>query len=513
MNLSLDRSALVYEQLRFRAHGGRFVARGEIPLTSERTAAPKPDDAPLLALELEEGGAELAAALGQLAGRLHVAREGDRPPEEIWLPEELTARGHLSLHRDLSLSTDLTLETPAGTAVALAVRLARGGGLDGSTLRGAIGTDDLVTSGVIGPVAILASATGRRSSTSMRLHVVAAMRSSSVDGSRPNGSRSWHQGSTRQSSSRVWPRGGAWTTRAWCGTASRRIPTKAACRRLVFTSGAGGSMRVRRSRRSPCTRCQRSPGARPRASFGGCSPGRSSRAGTVRSTRLASWSWMLPHSPRSISCGRRLRFGLRPPNEDASAPVTALVVGSDWGLSLRDVKLDLRGATVRGELGISRERALDGHAEVTLEEEYLRTSKVLTLPRVFTDRLVFPVHVDGPLNHPRVHADLGATLGSFLKDNRVSAFVTSAVEEAQIPPRASSACRAGAIARSRCVHAPRAGSRAASGDRRPHRPSGRRSLNVVWWLGALAVSARADCRRPGARLRARRGRSGRRRPS
>ena len=88
------------------------------------------------------------------------------------------------------------------------------------------------------------------------------------------------------------------------------------------------------------------------------------------------------------------RFGLRPPNEDA-APARASVVATEWGLLLSDLRVDLHGASLRGQLAISRERVLDGHAEVTLEEEYLRTSKVLTLPRVFSERLIIPVRIGG----------------------------------------------------------------------------------------------------------------------
>src|SRR5205085_10324889 len=52
------------------------------------------------------------------------------------------------------------------------------------------------------------------------------------------------------------------------------------------------------------------------------------------------------------------RYGLRPPNEDAQAPVTARVAVGEWGLVLRDVVLVLRGATARGEAAISRLHAL-----------------------------------------------------------------------------------------------------------------------------------------------------------
>src|SRR5262249_15622664 len=132
------------------------------------------------------------------------------------------------------------------------------------------------------------------------------------------------------------------------------------------------------------------------------------------------------------------RYGLRPPNEDAITPLSADIVGNDWGLSIRALKVDLHGATIRGEVGLSGDpesgagRMLEGQADVTLEEEYLRTSKVLTLPRVLTERLVLPVTINGPLRKPHVHADLNKCLGHFLMDNRVRQFVTSAVEEAQI---------------------------------------------------------------------------------
>jgi hypothetical protein len=99
---------------------------------------------------------------------------------------------------------------------------------------------------------------------------------------------------------------------------------------------------------------------------------------------------------------------------------------------MSDVAIDLHGASLRGSIAVSWAGTLDGRGEVTLEEEYLRTSKVLTLPRVLTERLVFPIHVDGTFEAPHVKADIGSSLGRFLKDNRVASFVTSAVEEAQI---------------------------------------------------------------------------------
>jgi hypothetical protein len=93
----------------------------------------------------------------------------------------------------------------------------------------------------------------------------------------------------------------------------------------------------------------------------------------------------------------------------------------------------LHGAMVEGAIAADvRQRRWDGRLDVTLEEEYLRTSKLLTLPRVLAERLVLPVVVGGPLEAPEIHSDLRKGLGRFLRDNRVRSLVTSAVEEAQI---------------------------------------------------------------------------------
>jgi len=100
-------------------------------------------------------------------------------------------------------------------------------------------------------------------------------------------------------------------------------------------------------------------------------------------------------------------------------------------MHLTDVAVDLHGAAVRAKIDLRPSRALDGTVEIILEEEYLRTSKLLTLPRVFGERLAIPIAIGGTLAQPEVRADLGQTLGRFLRDNKVVDFVTSAVEEAQ----------------------------------------------------------------------------------
>ena len=126
------------------------------------------------------------------------------------------------------------------------------------------------------------------------------------------------------------------------------------------------------------------------------------------------------------------RYGLRPPNEDATGPAVMTIALDHGGVHASDISVALHGASVRGNVGMTNARALDGKIEIVLEEEYLRTSKMLTLPRVLGERLVIPVRIGGTLSKADVHAELGPTLGRFLRESRVGELVASAVEEAQL---------------------------------------------------------------------------------
>lgn len=455
-NVALGSDALTYDQLHFHAHGGRFIAKGTVPRS--------PDPAGILVdLELEEGGAELAVALAQLANRpsttpprddaahvsmpddasieeravppieglgarLRVARDGVRPPDEIWLPHELAGSGRLRLSGDLALRADVSLSTPAGTALELGLALGRERDLDGSTLTGDVALSDVLASGLVaggwepsgivtvdalvgratarGPVVLVALDSERIVVTAaepplvaVATNVFAALR---VDA----GGVMWSRLEARLyggtvASSGIWEREGRQQARvSFSQVAVHELPAIAG----------------------------REPHDLVRGRVSG------SVIGRVDGHLIAAGDLMLEDAAFPVLDLVRpvlARYGLRPPNEDAFGPVTATIVGNDWGLALRNVKVDLRGATLRGDLGVSRLRVLDGRAEVTLEEAYLRTSKLLTLPRVLADHLVVPIRIDGPLERPRIHARLGESLGRFLEDNRVTAFVTSAVEEAQ----------------------------------------------------------------------------------
>ncbi|MCW5836005.1 MAG: hypothetical protein KIS78_26630 [Labilithrix sp.] len=406
-DVALGPDALEYDELRFRAHGGRFVARGRVPFASDPASVP-------LDLTLEEGGAELAAALLALTRRT------------VAPPRELSGRGRLSLDGGRSLRADVNVETPAGTALALALTRPRGGGLAGSTVAGDVALADVVASGALAGgdeahgivrVDALVVAAGEGSAVLAALaaervvvtYADLALVASGVDAAIRIDAAGlmWSRLAAQLyggaiASSGVWSRGGALHARvSFSQVAVHALPPVGGHEPARFVRGRlSGSILGRRDERLRV-------------------------AGDVVLEDAAFPALDLVQPALA-------RYGLRPPNEDAAGPVTATVSGTDWGVSLRDVKVELRGASVVAELGISRERTLDGRAEVILDEAYLRTSKILTLPRVLSDRLVLPIRVEGPLERPRVRAGLGESLGRFLKDNRVTAFVSSAVEEAQI---------------------------------------------------------------------------------
>jgi hypothetical protein len=412
VQVAIDRAAFRYEQLRARAHGGRLVAHGSIPF-----AGGDAPTAPRLHVTLEEGGAELAVALGRL---------GSRRVAEVELPRGLTGRGVLVLHAGSALTADIVLETPAGTALTLALRHEARGDLEGSTLRGAVAVEDLATCGVLGAKPPIASdgvitldlvarrggtvlgwaASSRMASTFDVAPVVITDASARVRADRAG--IIWNELTGRL-------HGGTFTSAGLVGADgalhARVSLASVAAHELPAISGRAPSTLIR-GRVSGSVAARWGPSARPMA------------VGRVVIDEAA--------FPALSLVGPKLaRYGLRPPSEDAAGPVTARIAWADGRGGLEDVVVALRGATLRGAIFVASQE-LSGSAEVTLEEQYLRTSKVLTLPRVFTERLVVPIRIDGPMGSPRVHADVGASLGRFLKDNRVSSFVTSAVEEAQI---------------------------------------------------------------------------------
>lgn len=442
VNVALDRAAFVYDDLRFTAHGGRFVASGTIPLVPGTL-----EEAPRIALRLENGGAELAEALANLidrrdgaSPRLAAQVEGPRPLDEIWIPRDLGASGELRWYDArrpgaLALSVDVKLTTPRWTDAAVALRISNRGALEGTTLRGRIALADVVASGALGAhapvlpegvadVDVFARGGGKEYAVAglveiERLVVLAGEREPlhlELGGVVARLRLDRHGISWKDVEARAY--GGSVVSTGHhdlAGTTRARVSIVGlAVHELPPIGGRG-----------------RAPGSYVRGHLSTSvvvrwGAGGDLRAGGIVTLDDATFPALDLLRP-ALS-----RYGLRPPNENAAAPVTAVVVGTDSGIGLVDVNVELHGATVRGDIGLSRARVLDGRIEVTLEEEYLRTSKVLTIPRVLTQKLVLPVRIEGELAHPVVHADLAACLGHFFEDNRVSQLVTSVVEEAQI---------------------------------------------------------------------------------
>ena len=124
------------------------------------------------------------------------------------------------------------------------------------------------------------------------------------------------------------------------------------------------------------------------------------------------------------------KYGLVPPSEEAIEPTTMNVELDDRGFAFHRIRAAVRGASASGDVRVNADGSLLGYLTVMLEEDYLRSSAILVLPRVLAERLTLPVRVKGTLTQPIIDADLAACLGKFLTENKVSSFFVSAVEEA-----------------------------------------------------------------------------------
>jgi hypothetical protein len=417
--LGVDRTRLAYHDLRFEGHGARFTGEGRVAF--DGTSSPV---SPLF-LRLEEGGADLAQKL------LEIFAPSVVPAARGSLPPDLRARGTLDLARGGGLAIDLVVETDAGTTLGVALALA-GGAFDGTRLRGALALADArdvalaagLAAGVadaIRPEGIVALDFALRGSSQRGGLVVAGWLSAPrLGGVAPITELSarvrvdsqgvfWNPVEATVAGGRVVSVGRI----SFGGDARARAAlTGIRVEDLPPIAGRSVGAYVRGSL-SAALRTVRPPGGHPRAS------------GQIRLDAAD-----LPGI--ALASSALERYGLAPPSPQAIGPATATLTSSEWGVTLGDASLDLRGARVRGSFGVSWTGTLDARAEVALEEEYLRTSTLLALPRVLTERLVVPIQVEGTFGAPRLRAEIGSLLGRFLKDNRVTHFVASAVEEAQI---------------------------------------------------------------------------------
>jgi hypothetical protein len=123
------------------------------------------------------------------------------------------------------------------------------------------------------------------------------------------------------------------------------------------------------------------------------------------------------------------KYGLEPPHPRADGPATADLVVDAGGIALKTLRASVPGCVATGDVRVARDGRLDGSISVVVDEEYLGSSAVLVIPAVLTERLTIPVRIVGTVREPKIDADLAACFGSFMTENRVSAFVSDAVEE------------------------------------------------------------------------------------
>jgi hypothetical protein len=402
VDVALSGTNLEYRDLRFTGYGGRFAGSGTIPFVARA-----PDAPPYLVLQLDGGGAELARHLFMLV---------PEPRPALAFPE-LSARGQLVL--DPHLGIDLVVTTPAGTALSANVRQADIVAQGAFALADAktLAARELPIAGIIGIDAKHSNGVTRANvdSDAVKYEDFTLERAAVSVIVTHEGDVLWNRLDGRLADGRVTSFGVAKRT----GEVLARVSAASvAVHELPPIEGRPLAKYVR-GRASGSIVLHRAADLEAR--------------GDVVLDEAA-----FPVIDRARPALER--YGLRPPNEDATGPAVATIAIDASGIHLTDVAVDLHGASVRGEVDVGpgvTSRPLQGHIEIVLEEEYLRTSKLLTLPRVLGERLVVPIAIRGTTEKPDIHAEIGQTLGQFVRESKVGEFVSSAVEEAQLFFRSS----------------------------------------------------------------------------
>ncbi len=411
--VEIGRRGARFTGLSFRAYDAALKCEATIPFASGQRA---------VATFRGEGGAAFAAAAARFV------------PRRVAVAPETRVSGEVTVGGGARVEADVAIETGAARGTALAVRfvLGRDGRVDGSTLRGHIGLADVVSAlpadarvrlAPIGAATIDAELSGPSRAIVVAGWVAADLLRLSVGGpgAEPfvltgasglvrfaSGTIVWHKVEANAyagavaSAGVVRREGGSLDLVAKVGArdvAIEALPIGAPGNVERFVTGRlGGAMRVERRHGSLAGR-----------------------------GRLVLDEAFFPVLTRAR--GELGRYGLEPPHPRANAPATVDVVLDDGGVLLRSLRASVPGCLADGDVRIGLDGALDGALTVTLEQEYLASSAVLVLPSVFAERLTLPVEIGGSVREPRIDADLAACFGRFMTENRVSAFVSDAVEE------------------------------------------------------------------------------------
>jgi hypothetical protein len=113
------------------------------------------------------------------------------------------------------------------------------------------------------------------------------------------------------------------------------------------------------------------------------------------------------------------KWGVRPPNERATAPVYATLVLTERGIALKDIAVALPGARLEGEAILSYSRLVDAALLLVLDETYLRTSRIFALPRAIARQVVLPIRIQGAAEAPRARVAVRDALRRLSLDNRL----------------------------------------------------------------------------------------------
>jgi hypothetical protein len=397
--LALDAHAFRYENVVFRAYGGRFVLGGTIPFGDD-------DAPPRLVAHFAEADGSLVRAGAAFANVV---------PK---LPEDLRVSGELRLFAGGALASDLAFETPNGTALLVYPRLSRERKIDGSRLKGVVAAADVLTVAGIargavdlrGHARVDADAQGLLSDPTLA-GVVTSDHIAAFDFDVSDVSALVHLDARRL---------------AWNHVEATAYDGSVGVSGILGFGPAFTDLYA--SIQATSIAVEKVPGA------SGAVAGRLSatldlvRGRSLRGrgeARLVSPAYPVLESARPAL----QKYGLVPPPARGIVPATAVIELGNDGVRFTDVRAAVPGCSVVGNAIVGFGGSLRAVATATLDEDFLASSPMLVLPKVLAERLTLPVRLSGTLSAPLVHADLGACLGRFVRDNRVSAFVTGAVEE------------------------------------------------------------------------------------
>jgi hypothetical protein len=450
--LAVDHRSLTYAKGRFRAYGGTFSAEGTIPL--EPAAATPGSAAPaLLDLHARDASASFIEAVAAFApGRVRVRaeREGVRPGEEIWIPRTARVSGELRLAADRSIAAEIALETSrpsdpedaAGTALLATFRLSPEQRVDGSSIRGTVAVADVVASGAVamdvrplpegaaridatlkGPIddvvltgflaaprLKLALHEGARVAADAPTFVVTDLTTMvRIDATKIV----WHRFEARAYGGTLASAGllGAGTDGTFVGLQANVSVRDVSAGHLPTDPRGTPLAEIAFGRLSAEMRFERSGVDGPVTGRG--------RA------RLDEGAFpVLARARPALG-----RYGLTPPAERAVGPATLSIALGQLGWSFSDIRGAVPGCAAIGDVRIGFDGSVDGALVVTLGRELLASSAVLVVPSILAEHLTIPVSLGGTLARPKVDADLGACLGRFVTDNRVTAMFSEAASD------------------------------------------------------------------------------------